>query len=63
MATEPTATLQCKNPKTGSALMMSHSELLHCNVLGQRVSAFQSQGSLNHGSLYLIALLSILILS
>ena len=63
MATEPTATFQCKNPKTGSALMMNHGECLHCNILGQRLAAFQSQGSPNHGSLYLIALLSILILS
>ena len=63
MAAEPTATLQCKNPKIGSALMMNHSELLHFNILGQRLAACWSQGSPNHGSLYLIALLSFLILS
>jgi len=46
MATEPTATLQCKSPKMGSALMMNHSDHLHCNtyILGQRTSCLPEPG-------------------
>jgi hypothetical protein len=63
MAREPATTLHCKIPKTGSALVMNHSEPLKYNWLGQRLAALQSQVSPIHGSLYLIAILSILILS
>ncbi len=44
MTTEPTATLQCNNPKTGSALMMNHSEHLHCNIVGRSLLLSRARG-------------------